>query len=327
MSKTPVSILQEFCARNCIVPQYDLVINGVGTHDPLFKYKLTVNEVITYGEGKSKKEAKHDAAREALTLLPMNNSSNCSVNINRPEMVDQIEDITSPYHGALKENAIGELLTICGNNKLPDPDYVLIGEVGPPHAKTFTYACNVAKLSENASSRTKKQAKHLSAKLMIERLKTMLGDKLELNPPDPNEDAKERIAQDEIDEKAKASYANIKSPPRCSENFDLRISDYHNVDLTPLFDDDPARLIELSNYEGTSDPVEVLRDLFSDSENSFTLTELESISKGTYIYICGLESCPQFMLHGISKRKEEAEALAAHNMLCYLKIFCVLKRD
>lgn len=39
-SKTPVSILQELLLRNNIVPHYELIHNGVGTHEPQFKYKL-----------------------------------------------------------------------------------------------------------------------------------------------------------------------------------------------------------------------------------------------------------------------------------------------
>lgn len=44
-SKTPVSSLQEMLLRSNITPEYELIYNGVGTHDPIFKYQLTAGSV------------------------------------------------------------------------------------------------------------------------------------------------------------------------------------------------------------------------------------------------------------------------------------------
>lgn len=321
MSKTPVSILQEYCTRHIITPHYDLVVNGVGTHDPLFRYKLTVNDIITYGEGKSKKEAKHEAAREALTLLPVCNTN--KFNAVEPEMSEQVEDITSPYHGALKENAIGELITICANNKLPAPEYILTGDEGLPHAKLFTFECHVAKLIETAASRTKKQAKHLSAKLMLQRLKTMLGDKLELTPPDPIDETKDHKTI-ELDENAKLAYANLKTT-KVNENFDLLIKDYHTIDLTPVFGDNPSPVIKLSHYnvDGYSgvSPENLLEELFKEAEVAVNVQELPSI-KNNFIITYELDSCPSFVVYSVGSDKQKVRSEAAHKMLCLLKLFC-----
>jgi hypothetical protein len=43
-SKTPVSILQEMCIRNGDVPQYELVHDGGGSHEAIFKYRVVVGE-------------------------------------------------------------------------------------------------------------------------------------------------------------------------------------------------------------------------------------------------------------------------------------------
>ncbi|XP_075219525.1 RISC-loading complex subunit tarbp2-like [Lycorma delicatula] len=326
MSKTPVSMLQEYCARISVIPQYDLVINGVGTHDPLFRYKLTVCAVVVYGNGKSKKEAKHDAARQALTLLPINqpNSHNIVIN-NQPEVSDPVEDITSPYHGALKENAIGQLTVICSNNKLPEPEYDKTGEEGPPHAKLFTFQCRVANLIENASSRTKKQAKHLSAKNMIERLKTVLGSKLDLTPtPVDTTDSQEKPEDIEMDEATKSVFVNFKSKKKFNENFDLRIADYHKLDLNQLFINNCAALRHLFNYsekmqENRCDPLVLLENLFNDTEVG---VEFKLLPSKSYFFSCELDSSPFFVVFGTSNTEIEAKKKAAHMMLLTMKEFC-----
>jgi hypothetical protein len=43
-SKTPVSILQEMCIRNGDVPQYELIHDGGGSHEAIFKYRVLVGE-------------------------------------------------------------------------------------------------------------------------------------------------------------------------------------------------------------------------------------------------------------------------------------------
>lgn len=44
-SKTPVSILQEMCIRKGDVPQYELIHDGGGSHEALFKYRVLVGEM------------------------------------------------------------------------------------------------------------------------------------------------------------------------------------------------------------------------------------------------------------------------------------------
>jgi hypothetical protein len=43
-SKTPVSILQEMCIRKGSPPQYELIHDGGGSHEALFKYRVLVGE-------------------------------------------------------------------------------------------------------------------------------------------------------------------------------------------------------------------------------------------------------------------------------------------
>lgn len=85
--KTPVSVLQELLSRRGITPSYDLVQIEGAIHEPTFRYRVTYGNKDAMGAGKSKKEAKHQAARNLIDKLtgiqiadqilpPTSNSSN-----------------------------------------------------------------------------------------------------------------------------------------------------------------------------------------------------------------------------------------------------------
>lgn len=69
-TKTPVSVLQELLSRRGITPKYELVQIEGAIHEPIFRYRVFLsNEYIATGTGRSKKEAKHAAAKNLLDLL------------------------------------------------------------------------------------------------------------------------------------------------------------------------------------------------------------------------------------------------------------------
>uniref|UniRef100_A0A1B6EA51 DRBM domain-containing protein n=1 Tax=Clastoptera arizonana TaxID=38151 RepID=A0A1B6EA51_9HEMI len=215
-SKTPVSILQELLLRCSITPQYELIHNGVGTHEPVFKYKLVAGELMGFGNGKSKKEAKHDAAQNVLKKMQFNKALTESVHVIPTADIN----FESPYTGAVKENLVGQLSALCYINNIPNPDYRLIREEGPPHARVFTFECLVSTLIETAVARTKKQAKHMVAQQMINRLTQILGDKMVLVPEKQDIDP-----EDEINGSCQLMLEGEKKNPL---NLGLKINEYHN---------------------------------------------------------------------------------------------------
>ena len=102
--------------------------------------------MLAIGSGRSKKEAKHDAAQCLLNRLNAQGTS-----ASDPDTVGALDvsDITSPYKGMLQENAVGELQELCMFNDIPVPEYTVTGDEGPPHAKQFTIMCQVSKLKES----------------------------------------------------------------------------------------------------------------------------------------------------------------------------------
>lgn len=99
------------------------------------------------GSGRSKKEAKHDAAKCILKRL--NELGVSSRPEPDPDEIVHALNIDSPYKGMLQENAVGALQELCMTHEIQVPEYKVIGDEGPPHAKQFTIMCQVSKLEES----------------------------------------------------------------------------------------------------------------------------------------------------------------------------------
>lgn len=186
LNKTPASIVQEYAAKNHLVPQYDLIFNGMLQNKLTFKYSLTLDEYITVGEGLSKKEAKHEAA---LRLLKKMIDDKPELLNNEFKEWDFDNHVVSPFDKNIKENVVGKLNDICANNRLGLPEFKFVREEGQAHAKLFTISCQVAKMIETATHKTKKQAKHLAATRMVNKLmvldESLVSEmKFERNVPD-----------------------------------------------------------------------------------------------------------------------------------------------
>ncbi|KAL1140794.1 hypothetical protein AAG570_000722 [Ranatra chinensis] len=161
--KTPVTVLQEHLLKRNQVASYNLIYNGVGTHEPMFKFEVSAGKHTAVGTGKSKKEAKHEAARIVLQKLKSSGE-------DFTDLVEDTQTITSPYAEVLKDNAVGALTDFCAQHFLPVPKYELTRDEGLPHAKVFCMRCSVSSLSEESTARTKKQAKQLAAHAMLDTL-------------------------------------------------------------------------------------------------------------------------------------------------------------
>lgn len=64
MNKSPINLLQELLIKEGYTPKYSLSIDGTD-----FKYEVTCKNLSTIGIGVNKKEAKHNAALNMLSLL------------------------------------------------------------------------------------------------------------------------------------------------------------------------------------------------------------------------------------------------------------------
>lgn len=172
--KTPITILQELCVANGTLPLFNLIHDGSSLMKPVFKYQVNVfikdMTVSSVGTGRSKKEAKHDSARKALEKLSqLNLCDDTSPNISDLEPVPRF----------VVSDAIRHLAELCEERKLPIPEYELIQDIGPPHARQFTMMCRIASLKQKATATTKKAAKQLSASNMLDLLRAIDDDEID----------------------------------------------------------------------------------------------------------------------------------------------------
>ncbi|VDP22022.1 unnamed protein product [Soboliphyme baturini] len=154
--KTPISFLQDLCSKKRTIATYNLVTAEGQIHEPTYVYHLTVDDLSSYGFGKSKKIAKHMAAQillerivelekytdwgipgksqeEAREYLRQaipeyyENSQSADVDVSNGEMLSVV-------------GAVTELQGMCLLNRWPSADYREIAADGPPHDRMFRFA-------------------------------------------------------------------------------------------------------------------------------------------------------------------------------------------
>ncbi|XP_060518265.1 RISC-loading complex subunit TARBP2-like isoform X3 [Cylas formicarius] len=198
-TKTPVMVLQELATKKGFAPpDYKIVRSISGTHLNRFDFVVSVGGIEAEGSGSSKQIGKHEAAHNALMQLkemgvynPANNpvttfkaalentDSSFKSTINCIEIVG-VNNTGEPEMKKIRFMSIPEkqpivnLQNLCVENKAPPPVFTEISCVGPPHAREFTYECRIASLTAQAKGNSKKMAKQLVAKEMLEMVTSVL---------------------------------------------------------------------------------------------------------------------------------------------------------
>ncbi|XP_052869420.1 interferon-inducible double-stranded RNA-dependent protein kinase activator A homolog isoform X2 [Anopheles cruzii] len=168
--KTPISVLQELLSRRGITPQYDLIQVEGAVHEPTFRYRVSYQDKDAMGTGKSKKEAKHAAAKaliDKLTGMSYNEQQTGQL-IMKPENLNNHTAMSAEEEPT--GNPIGWLQEMCMARRWPPPMYETEMEVGLPHERQFTIACVVLKFREVGEGKSKKVAKRQAAQKMWIRL-------------------------------------------------------------------------------------------------------------------------------------------------------------
>ena len=200
--KTPVSILQEIYVAEGITPRYDLIQIEGKVHEPTFKFRVTVGEIVALGSGNSKKIAKHEAARNILRKIKAaqdyfcideNGTTQSNKSLHNISQDDKIVSIPTPPSvlnvklpnleailnspndddNEVSGDPIGELQELCVMRKIRLPVYNIKSNEGLPHERHFVIECVLgSKYRETATGSSKKLAKKKVATKMLETLKT-----------------------------------------------------------------------------------------------------------------------------------------------------------
>ncbi|XP_055850180.1 interferon-inducible double-stranded RNA-dependent protein kinase activator A homolog isoform X2 [Episyrphus balteatus] len=185
--KTPVSILQELLSRRGITPSYELIQMEGAIHEPTFRYRVSFNDkdvpFTAMGAGRSKKEAKHSAARALIdkltgVQLPESQANDVDANSN---CGGGGGDTKGGYSEKVMGNPIGWLQEMCMSRRWPPPTYETEMEVGLPHERLFTIACTILNFREMGKGKSKKIAKRFAASKMWQRLQENPLDNAQVN--------------------------------------------------------------------------------------------------------------------------------------------------
>ncbi|XP_050302806.1 interferon-inducible double-stranded RNA-dependent protein kinase activator A homolog [Anthonomus grandis grandis] len=238
----PISALQEFTTSICLAPpKYELVTQTTGTHKNQFEFIVSVAGVQASGKGFSKQLAKHQAAKNALIKIDEEgNHVSVKTYLNKSNLsITSDGDVPDP-------DCIVDLQNLCMEKSLQLPSYFEISGEGPSHCREFTYGCSVASLYVKAKAGTKKLAKRLAAKEMLEKLKSLSDE--ELNS--------KRQKYEEIENlQAKEKYQLLNNRPDC--NF-KEIGDFNDnpfvkmMALKGLKYEDFAEDLKMRNEEALS---------------------------------------------------------------------------
>ncbi|XP_018328507.1 interferon-inducible double-stranded RNA-dependent protein kinase activator A homolog [Agrilus planipennis] len=235
-TKTPVMILQELTVKNkWPPPEYKLIFANGGTHENLFIYEVDIRGFIAKGSGTSKQRAKHLTAVNILKILKEN------------ELYEESADtvVIVPKETEIQPTSssiITMLREICIENKLPDPTFIELSDVGPPHRREFTYECRLCSLTTRGLAGTKKQAKQVAAQEMLNKLKSALPTIVEQcgSTFSDTMDLKE-LEQDVINK-----YKKIRPCTIPKQNVGIKIADYDSV-FASLMNERDVVLADLKN--------------------------------------------------------------------------------
>lgn len=310
--KTPISVLQELLSRRGITPQYDLIQVEGAVHEPTFRYRVSYQDKDAMGTGKSKKEAKHSAAKALIDKLAgtaFGETNSTGVNVKTEIVVDGDDETAG--------NPIGWLQEMCMARRWPPPTYETEMEVGLPHERQFTIACAVLKYREVGKGKSKKIAKRLAAQRMWQRLQDQ--------PLETNEIM--QMLEEEGNEELRAAniiarFAGLKDAhiPSLTTGHGQKVSQFHKG-LKARCGESLHQLQFSCLTTPSVDFVQMLHEIASEQRFEVTYVDIdEKTLEKRFQCLVQLSTLPVAVCHGLGRSPKEAQISAARNSLEYLKI-------
>ncbi|XP_068151217.1 RISC-loading complex subunit tarbp2 [Drosophila tropicalis] len=165
-AKSAVSTLQEFCAKTKTgPPEYNYIDNEDGG----FICKVALLDMEAYGNGRSKRDAKHLSA--ANILRKVRKLPGCR------EALDMIDADDDNEVTNLNRDMLKELRDYCVRHEMPLPVIEIVQQSGSPNAPEFVACCTVASITRYGKSDKKKDARQRAAIEMLNVI-TKDGDKV-----------------------------------------------------------------------------------------------------------------------------------------------------
>ncbi|EDV33161.1 uncharacterized protein Dana_GF23153, isoform B [Drosophila ananassae] len=331
--KTPVSILQELLSRRGITPGYELVQIEGAIHEPTFRFRVSFKDKDTpftaMGAGRSKKEAKHAAARALIDKLigvqlpesPNSGAAGSSAAGAGLTSVGSGGDGNASAAGGgdagdrIVGNPIGWLQEMCMQRRWPPPSYETETEVGLPHERLFTIACSILNYREMGKGKSKKIAKRLAAHRMWVRLQETPIDSAKISDSICGELEGEPRSSDNY-------YGELKdiSVPTLTTQHSNKVSQFHKT----LKNATGKKLLKLQKTclkSAKMDYIKLLGEIATENQFEVTYVDIEEKTyTGQFQCLVQLSTLPVGVCHGTGPTAADAQRHAAQNALEYLKI-------
>ncbi|XP_015432541.1 PREDICTED: interferon-inducible double-stranded RNA-dependent protein kinase activator A homolog [Dufourea novaeangliae] len=341
MIKTPVSILQEMMVKKQTVPDYELIHDGGGTHMNTFTYRVSCDGLSAIGIGRSKKDAKHEAAKAMLEAIAAHRGylqlpASPSQSPQRTPLPPVIPETQRLPPDVPFVNAVGALKEVCGENNLQEPEYIQISDVGPPHAKIFTLQCKVANFKEFGIAKTKKQAKQEAAKKMLHKITDLVAESQDRQDPF-NLEFEKNEEESTSNNMAKALYPSLSNLPlQTKVNLGYKLVDYHckikdsfNVDMLDDFIDKLQCLntqYELVRHSNVSEEfvqqfLLSLKTLLLTMELNVAIIPLRCKDNNNYVIAARLTTSPEIVQLALGATETEAKLNALVKVIKYVLFF------
>ncbi|EEC17992.1 tar RNA-binding protein, putative, partial [Ixodes scapularis] len=174
--KTPISILQELCARNCLTPEYKLLSVEGAVHAPTFMYRLLHRFIFVSRYVSCKRENKCVCAKAATQDRLASNGGVPAA--TTPTTTPAAPGVPAVEEDGIPGNPVGALQELCMKLRWRPPFYETVIEEGLPHERTFGISCLVNNLSEMGKGKSKRLAKRQAAYKMIQLIENQVGQLL-----------------------------------------------------------------------------------------------------------------------------------------------------
>uniref|UniRef100_A0A3B5LLS3 Staufen double-stranded RNA binding protein 1 n=1 Tax=Xiphophorus couchianus TaxID=32473 RepID=A0A3B5LLS3_9TELE len=126
----------------------------------IYHMELSVGSQQFIGKGRTRQQAKHDAAAKALTVL------------QKEPMLQQLPMNGEPEEENLNKSEISQVFEIALKRNLP-VNFEILKEEGPPHMKSFLVRVIVGEFVGEGEGKSKKIAKKLAAAAALVELKRL----------------------------------------------------------------------------------------------------------------------------------------------------------
>ncbi|XP_017029477.1 RISC-loading complex subunit tarbp2 [Drosophila kikkawai] len=253
-NKSAVSALQEFSAKSKVCPPTYDFIDG---EDGGYVCKVQMMEIESYGNGRSKRDAKHLAAANILRKirkLPGAASLLNDVEINECDGIGELaNEMTN-----LNRDMLKELRDYCVRHEMPLPIIEIVQQSGTPNAPEFVACCSVASIVRYGKSDKKKDARQRAAIEMMavisNDLDALRPDQMQMVTTKPSE-VNDVIEDVETERRKKFTTYRELTDAGITDNTGLRLCDRHNYfkNFYPALKEAAFEVINSDEYMNTKD--------------------------------------------------------------------------